>query len=76
MFVIAKCQFRYHSGRVQEGESYPEDAPVVKEFPQNFLTPDEWAEQKAKKRVMFGPGPVEQATAAPGEKRQTRRPAK
>jgi len=74
---IAKAQFHSRFGRIDEGEALPDDHPVVREFPGNFISPDEWAEVKAKQKPSFGPGPqVEQATAAPGEKRQTRRPAK
>ncbi len=70
MLKIAKVQFFSAFGRVDKGKAYQADAPVVKAFPGNFVTPDEWAELEEHKTVTFGPG-VEQATAAPGEKRTT-----
>jgi hypothetical protein len=75
-YLIATCQFHHAGGRVDKGESYPDDDPVVKAFPDCFITPDEWAASQARQRITFGPGTVEQATAGPGEKRPTRRPGK
>lgn len=77
--MIAACQFHHADGRVDKGAAYPADDPVVQAFPVAFVTPDEWAASQYRQRVTFGPGesqPVEQATAGPGEKRQTRRPVK
>lgn len=71
---IAKATFRTGRSIVREGDAYPDDHPMVAEFPGNFCTPDEWAEQRQRRQPSFGP--VEQATKAPGEKRHTRRPAK
>jgi hypothetical protein len=73
--MIARVQFHSMFGRTDEGAAYPADAPVVQAFPGNFVTADEYAALKAARRPTFGPG-AEQATASPGEKRQTRRPGK
>jgi hypothetical protein len=74
--LIAKAQFHSMFGLVNEGDAYPADAPVVRAFPSMFCSPDDYAALKTRKTVTFGPGSVEQASAAPGEKRHTRRPAK
>lgn len=74
--LIAKVQFHSMFGLVNEGDSYQDDAPVARAFPSMFCNPDEYAEMKTRKTITFGPGGVEQASAAPGEKRAARRPGK
>ncbi len=53
---------------VHEGTFWPADDPVVKAYPSLF-TNDLWPGLSFTR----APRPVEQATAAPGEKRTTRR---
>lgn len=57
---------------VHKGTSYDETDPIVVAFPAAFGSPDEFAESHLKRRVTFG---VEAATAAPGEKRNVKKPA-
>jgi hypothetical protein len=78
MHVIAKTTFfpgGFGGRRVDRGTSYPDDHPIVKTYPGMFVTPDEWAaaHQVAEPTRGAKEPPVEQATAAPGEKRPTRR---
>lgn len=47
-------------------EPYEADDPLVRRYPDMFATDEQLAKERADK-------PVEQATAAPGEKRATRR---
>lgn len=51
---------------VHAGTDLPADDEAVKQCPERFIPIDEWVERFT---------PVEQATAAPGEKRSTRRQA-
>ncbi len=51
------------------GKNYDDDDPLVIAAPFAFVPLDEWLEQGYDSR------PVEQATAAPGEKRRVRKPA-
>lgn len=54
--------------RIQEGQPWDADAQVVRLYPSLFVT--------APERVQSDDGPVEVATAVPGEKRSTRRTRK
>lgn len=75
--VIAKTTFFTPSGRVTRGESYPAGHTLVKQYPDSFVTPDEWAAGNLAYGVAIPePAPIEAATAAPGEKRATRKPIK
>jgi len=56
-------------------EQFTADHPLVKAHPWAFGTEAEIAADKAAREAVTSV-PIEQATAAPGEKRQTRRPAR
>lgn len=59
---------------VDGGQHWPADDPVVKAAPEGLFDPDPRTGVKYSVLPAEPPGaPVEQATAAPGEKRNTRR---
>lgn len=56
----------------REGDPVPADSPLAAQFPDFFEDLDEYAEREVARRGRAGDaGPVEQATAAPGERRAT-----
>jgi len=59
-------------GRLIKGTHWPADDPVVKEYPQYFSADPRWGLLYSVEPEGYD-APVEQATAAPGEKRGTRR---
>jgi hypothetical protein len=74
VFATANTQ-TFYSGRpisIVIGQHWPVDDPIVKAFPSMFSDDPryglQFTEQPAEERT------AEQATAAPGEKRSTKRP--
>jgi hypothetical protein len=63
------------AGRVvPKGSHWPADDPVVKDHPDVFSTDPRWGLLYSQEPDGYrDEAPVEQATRAPGEKRQTRR---
>lgn len=60
----------------REGDPVPAGSDLVKRFPGFFEGLDEFAERESARRAgSVRAAPVEQATAAPGERRTTRREA-
>jgi len=59
-------------GRVQKGSHWPAGDPVVKANPDLFSSDPRWGMNFSVEPEGWG-APVEQATAAPGEKRNMRR---
>lgn len=59
-------------GTVQKGSHWPADDPVVKAHPDLFSEDPRWGMNYSVEPDGWD-APVEQATAAPGEKRTTRR---
>jgi len=53
-------------------EMFPEDHPLVRQYPDEFAEPGDVAREKDAAQHVTSV-PVEQATAAPGEKRNVRR---
>ncbi len=83
--VVARTTARTAQSRdlVVRGKLYDDKDAVVKANPSLFVTTDEWAELSKTPRSTadlagrsMTSRPVEQATAAPGEKRSTRKPKK
>jgi hypothetical protein len=84
MVVMAKQTMRVAGYRhvITKGAVFDDDAEVVRARPELFETPDEYAIRNRKptntaelgKRSMSAR--VERATAAPGEKRNVKRPKK
>lgn len=60
------------SGTVQKGSHWPEDDPVVRAYPHYFSSDPRYGMNYSVEPEGYD-APVEQATAAPGEKRATRR---
>ncbi|HEU4542576.1 MAG TPA: hypothetical protein VFR23_15725 [Jiangellaceae bacterium] len=60
------------SGTVQKGSHWPADDPVVRAYPQYFSDDPRYGMNYSVEPEGYD-APVEQATAAPGEKRNTRR---
>lgn len=60
--------------RVQKGTHWPADDPVVRVRPELFSTDPRWGLYYSVEPDGYD-APVETATAAPGERRTTRRPA-
>lgn len=58
---------------VEKGSHWPADDPVVKAAPSLFSTDPRYGMRYSVEPAGFADPPVEQATAAPGEKRSTRR---
>lgn len=76
--VFATADFPAQSangGRVmvRKGTHWPADDPVVKEHPGAFSADPRWGLQYSEEPQGWDDPPIEQATAAPGEKRTTRR---
>lgn len=71
-WVVAKATFHItHNGIpvvIREGEFYRSDDPVVKRTPGSFVDADVWVAARS------GNERIEQATAAPGEKRNAEIP--
>lgn len=63
------------SVQIVEGEAWRADDPIVQKYPQKFADLPKIV-RTTLPRHLQGEPPVEQATAAPGEKRTTRRPRK
>ena len=61
------------SGWVRKGTHWPADDPVVREHPEYFSTDPRFGMNYSVEPEGYD-APVEQATAAPGERRATRRP--
>ena len=57
---------------VRKGTHWPADDPIVRQHPDLFSADARYGMQYTRQPAGFN-APVEQATAAPGEKRQTRR---
>lgn len=58
---------------VHKGSHWPADDPLVTRYPDRFSPDPRWGLQYTQEPRGWDDPPVEQATAAPGEKRQTRR---
>jgi hypothetical protein len=59
--------------RVGKGEHWPADDPVVRAMPSLFSTDPRWGLKYSSEPAGWDDPPVEQATAAPGERRNVRR---
>lgn len=62
--------------RVQKGSHWPADDPIVRAQPSIFSTDARYGLVYTREPAGYDAPPVEQATAAPGELRNTRRPGK
>jgi len=64
-----------HSGLVlvRKGEHWPADDPVVRMMPSLFSADPRYGLHYSAEPAGYGDPPVEQATAAPGERRNVRR---
>ena len=73
--VVCNKSARTGAGRIMEGYFYDAASPLVKAAPSHFVSVEEWGERHRgdKPRVHR---PVEAATAAPGETRDVKKPAK
>lgn len=60
---------------VWKGSHWPTTDPVVRRFPDRFSADPRWGLQYTEEPQGWDDPPVEQVTAAPGEKRTTRRTA-
>lgn len=60
---------------VRKGQHWPAEDPVVKQYPDLFSADPRWGMFYTVPPDGYEDPPVEQATAAPGEKRTTRRTA-
>lgn len=58
---------------VHKGSHWPANDPVVKRHPEAFSTDPRYGLQYSEEPKGWDDPPVEQATAAPGERRQARR---
>jgi hypothetical protein len=58
---------------VHKGEHWPSDDPAVKASPSLFSTDPRYGLRYSAEPLGYNDPPVEQATAAPGEKRSVRR---
>lgn len=78
MAVVAKITGKVAGTRqmIREGTSYPDDHPVVKARPELFESADDYLARNRRPTNTADLRPVERATAAPGEKRATKRPKK
>jgi hypothetical protein len=61
------------SALVRKGDHWPADDPVVRTNPQLFSRDPRYGMRYTVEPTGYDDPPVEQATAAPGEKRNTRR---
>lgn len=78
VFAIADFPVDFeHGGRVmvRKGTHWPAQDPVVQRYPDRFSDDPRWGMQYTREPTGYDEPPVEQATAAPGEKRNTRRSA-
>jgi hypothetical protein len=73
--VYAKRTGHVGSGVVRKGTHWPADDPVVKAHPDMFSSDPRYGLSYSAEPKGWSDPPVEQATAAPGEKRQIRRGA-
>lgn len=62
-----------HRAQVWKGSHWPKNDPVVVEYPDRFSADPRYGMQFTQPPEGFDAPPVEQASAAPGEKRQNRR---
>jgi hypothetical protein len=60
-------------GVIQKGSHWPADDPIVAAHPEVFTTDPRYGMHYSREPAGYD-APVEQATAAPGERRMTRRP--
>jgi len=60
--------------RVWKGSHWPADDPVVLQFPDRFTADPRYGLNYSREPAGYDDPPVEQVTAAPGEKRNVRRP--
>jgi hypothetical protein len=58
---------------VRKGSHWPVDDPLVKRYPEAFSSDPRWGLQFSREPSGWDDPPVEQATAAPGERRNVRR---
>jgi hypothetical protein len=58
---------------VRKGEHWPADDPIVRAMPSLFSADPRYGLQYSTEPDGYDEPPVEQATAAPGERRSTRR---
>jgi hypothetical protein len=58
---------------VRKGSHWPADDPLVRKYPANFSTDPRYGLQYTQEPSGWDDPPVEQATAAPGERRNVRR---
>lgn len=70
--VYATATQHVGSGLVRKGTHWPADDPIVKAHPDLFSTDPRYGLSYSEQPEGWD-APVEQATKAPGEKRQTRR---
>ena len=73
--VVCSKSARTPAGRIMEGYFYDAESPLVKAAPSHFVTVKEWGEKHRGDRPRVH-RPVEAATAAPGETRAVKKPAK
>lgn len=75
VFAIADFPADTPVGRAQvwKGSHWPADDPVVQQYPDQFSRDPRFGLQYTREPAGWDDAPIEQATAAPGEKRQTRR---
>lgn len=76
--VFAKADFPVtdeNGGRAQvwKGSHWPADDPVVQRYPDRFSRDPRYGMQYTRQPAGYDEPPVEQATAAPGERRNVRR---
>lgn len=75
VFATADFPVDQQGGRAQvwKGSHWPADDPVVARYPERFSTDPRFGMQYTAEPAGWNDPPVEQATAAPGERRTTRR---
>lgn len=76
VFAVADFPATAPSGArviVRKGSHWPVDDPIVQEHPDSFSDDPRWGLQYSREPVGWDDPPVEQATRAPGERRQVRR---
>jgi hypothetical protein len=75
VFATADFPAETPAGRAQvwKGSHWPADDPIVKAYPDRFSPDPRFGLQYTREPEGWDAPPVEQATAAPGEKRTTRR---
>lgn len=70
--VYAKATQHVGAGLIRKGSHWPADDPIVKQHPDLFAADPRYGLSYSVEPEGFD-APMEQATRAPGEKRQTRR---